>query len=178
MISPGGISLLRLIQGLVVRMPIPHLGGDRGGEEGWAEKMEEERQGWNGKGGRERRGEFNMKQHRNVSNIRRSSSSLSLIPKIVETRSYMRHPHTSLRRVETARPLFDGKVFHPANISPRKWIELLAPRRTEHARKLTLIEEKGNGWGHPIERVVFDNVRRIEFCLGGIVLNLTRLKIR
>ena len=25
MISPGGISLLRLIQGLVVRMPIPHL---------------------------------------------------------------------------------------------------------------------------------------------------------
>lgn len=34
------------------------------------------------------------------------------------------------------------------------------------------------GGEHPIERIVFDNVRRIEFCLGGIVLNLTRLKIR
>lgn len=30
MISPGGISLLRLIQGLVVRMPIPHLVPGRG----------------------------------------------------------------------------------------------------------------------------------------------------
>lgn len=42
--------------------------------------------------GKEKRGEFNMKQHHNVSNIRRSSSSSSLIPKIVKIRSYKRHP--------------------------------------------------------------------------------------
>lgn len=45
-----------------------------------------------------------MKQHRNVSNIRRSSSSSSLIPKIVEIRSHVEDTRSSThpQRVETS----------------------------------------------------------------------------
>lgn len=55
-ISPGGISLLRLIQGLVVRMPIPHLVPRAWWGRGMSREddEEEERQGREGKG-RERR---------------------------------------------------------------------------------------------------------------------------
>lgn len=96
MISPGGISLLRLIQGLVVRMPIPHLVAFPAMEEtedrDKNRKTDRERKTKEWNRGKEKRGEFNMKQHHNVSNIRRSSSSSSLIPKIVKIRSYRRHP--------------------------------------------------------------------------------------
>lgn len=103
------------------------------------------------------------------------------LPRLLYPRS-SRHAHigdirsrTHQRWVETARWLFDSKVFHPANISPRKWIELLAPRRTKHTRKLALIGEKGNERDVRSERVVYDNVRRVADGLVEKLSNMDKL---
>lgn len=176
-ISPGGISLLRLIQGLLVRMPIPHLaafpsyGRNREGRGKRRKidrdtKREREREGGRaGEWNRGKRGEFNMRQHRNVSNIRQSSSSSSLIPKISSRYAHIgdiRSCTHSPASCETAPVALWWQSF-PSGKHQSAEMDRASrtARRTKHARKLTLIEEKGNGRDVRIERVVFDNVRRI-----------------
>lgn len=73
-ISPGGVSPLRLIPDSLLRRTIPHLHlRERRGEEKTV-------RGEDG-GGEEKAPESNMRQHRNVPNIRRSSSSPFPTPK-------------------------------------------------------------------------------------------------
>ncbi|KOX73937.1 hypothetical protein WN51_14015 [Melipona quadrifasciata] len=106
-ISPGGISLLRLIQGLLVRMPIPHLAAFPGygrNREGRGKRRkidrdtesEREREERAGESGRvEQREERRIQYEATPQRIKHPSVLVFLVSyteEIVKIRSYRRHP--------------------------------------------------------------------------------------